>query len=192
MAQMGRPGLSSIQKAELWQRWREGQSVSEIGRALEKNPGSIHGVLSARGGIQLNQRKRSQRALKLEEREAISRGIALGSSIRQISKDIARSPSTISREINRNDGRNAYRATKADERAWKSARRPKLGKLESTPGLRLTVSRKLQHEWSPEQIAGWRRGTTLPGAVRIGPCAVPLGGRPDGRRLMQRRERSYE
>ena len=69
--------------------------------------------------------------------------------------EIGRSSSTISREINRNDGRNAYRATKADERAWKSAQRPKLGKLESTPGLRLTVSRKLQHEWSPEQIAGW-------------------------------------
>jgi IS30 family transposase len=156
MAQMGRPGgLSAAQKAELWQRWGKGQSVSEIGKALGKNPGSIHGMLSGKGGIQPTQRHRSLRVLNLEEREAISRGIAVGSSIRQISREVGRSPSTISREINRNDGRIIYRATKADERAWTKARRPKASKLESTPQLRLIVARKLEHEWSPEQIAGW-------------------------------------
>ena len=34
MAQLGRPGLSVAQKRELWQRWKAGQSLSEIGRAL--------------------------------------------------------------------------------------------------------------------------------------------------------------
>ena len=42
MAQMGRPGLTASQKAELWNRWKNGQSLSEIGRALGKHAGSIH------------------------------------------------------------------------------------------------------------------------------------------------------
>ena len=44
MAQMGRPGLSAEQKAELWTRWKNGQSFSEIGRALGKHAASIFGV----------------------------------------------------------------------------------------------------------------------------------------------------
>ena len=51
MAQMGRPGLSLAQKKELWRRWKEGESLSEIGRALGKHAGSIHGVVKANGGI---------------------------------------------------------------------------------------------------------------------------------------------
>lgn len=39
MAQSGRPGLSAAQKRELWQRWKAGQSLSEIGPALE-TPGT--------------------------------------------------------------------------------------------------------------------------------------------------------
>jgi hypothetical protein len=42
MAQMGRPGLSAAQKRELWQRWKAGQSLTEIGRAFEKHSSSIH------------------------------------------------------------------------------------------------------------------------------------------------------
>jgi hypothetical protein len=37
MGQMGRPGLSAAQKADLWQRWKQGQSLSEIGWALGKH-----------------------------------------------------------------------------------------------------------------------------------------------------------
>lgn len=46
MAQLGRPGLSAAQKRELWQRWKAGQSLSAIGRALEKNSSSIHWFIS--------------------------------------------------------------------------------------------------------------------------------------------------
>lgn len=46
MARMGRLGLSDQQKAELWERWQQGQSLSEIGLALGKHAGSIHGVIS--------------------------------------------------------------------------------------------------------------------------------------------------
>jgi hypothetical protein len=51
MAHMGRPGLSVAQKADLWQRGKQGQSLSEIGRALGKHAGSIHGVVASNGGF---------------------------------------------------------------------------------------------------------------------------------------------
>jgi hypothetical protein len=65
MAQLGRPGLSSAEKAELWQRWKAGQSLSDIGRVLGKHAGSIHTVLSAHGGIIPATRSRSPRVLSL-------------------------------------------------------------------------------------------------------------------------------
>jgi hypothetical protein len=63
MARTGRPGLSASQKAELWQRWKAGQSLSEIGRALGKHAGSVHGVLSSNGGIIPGTRARGSRIL---------------------------------------------------------------------------------------------------------------------------------
>jgi transposase, IS30 family len=51
MAQLGRPGLSAAQKATVWEKWKEGQSLSAIGRNLGKHAGSIHGVVSGHGGI---------------------------------------------------------------------------------------------------------------------------------------------
>ena len=50
VSKIGRPGMSDAQKREVWQRWKQGQSLSEIGRALGKVPGSIHGVVKANGG----------------------------------------------------------------------------------------------------------------------------------------------
>jgi hypothetical protein len=80
MVQIGRPGLSLAQKKELWRRWKEGQSLSEIGRALGKHPGSIHGVAQANGGIVPFPRSRAVRVLSLSDREEISRGLAQGDS----------------------------------------------------------------------------------------------------------------
>lgn len=157
MAQMGRPGLSASQKAELWQRWKIGQSLSDIGRALSKHAGSIHGVLSANGGIVPITRRRSQRVLTLSEREEISRGIASDLSIRKIAEEIGRSPSTVSREIERNGGRDRYRASDADANAWRNSKRPKSCRLATHCDLKWTVASKLKLEWSPEQIAGWLR-----------------------------------
>jgi hypothetical protein len=69
MAQMGRPGLTAEQKRELWSRWQAGESLSEIGRALGKQPGSIHGVAASNGGCVQARRLRSQRVLSFTERE---------------------------------------------------------------------------------------------------------------------------
>lgn len=155
MAQLGRPGLSAQQKRELWSRWRRGQSLSEIGRALGKQAGSIHGVLAASGGITPYARTRNPRALALGEREEISRGLAGGLSIRGIAARLQRTPSTVSREVARNGGRAKYRAALADDRAWAAAKRPKVCLLARNKALRRLVAEKLYEDWSPEQIAGW-------------------------------------
>jgi IS30 family transposase len=75
--------------------------------------------------------------------------------MRLIAETLGRSPSTVSREIERNGGYDRYRATLADERAWAQARRPKRCKLADNGRIRLAVARRLQLQWSPEQIAGW-------------------------------------
>jgi hypothetical protein len=74
-----RYGLSAEQKAEVWRRWKVGESLHEVGRAFGKDHGSIQFSLSQHGGIAPAVRRRSQRTLTLAEREDISRGIASGS-----------------------------------------------------------------------------------------------------------------
>jgi hypothetical protein len=114
MRQGRRYGLSVEQKADIWRRWKAGESLHEIGRALVKDHGSIHFLLSQHGGIAPAPRHRSQRTLTLAEREDISRGIASGLSIREIAKGLQRAASTVSREVVRNGGRSLYRANEAD------------------------------------------------------------------------------
>jgi IS30 family transposase len=168
MGQMGRPGLSAAQKADLWQRWKQGQSLSEIGRALGKHAGSIHGVVSANGGFVPAVRRRPRWALTLAEREEISRGVATKRSIRQIAAQLGRPPSTVSREITRHGGAHTYRAAEADARAWERARRPKPCRLARHPTLQQVVARKLTLDWSPEQIAGWlKREFPHQGTMRV-------------------------
>ena len=102
MAQMGRPGLTVLQKKELWRRWRDAQSLSESGRALD-NPlaGSIYGVIKARGGFGRPERRRSRLALGLAEREEISRGVTRSEPARQIAGRLGRAKSTVTRELTR-------------------------------------------------------------------------------------------
>src|ERR1700691_1127330 len=115
MAARGRPGLTAREKKELWSRWRRGQSLSDIGRALGKHAGSIFGVLAANGGITPRTATRNASALSLRQREEISRGFVKGLTIRRIAARLNRAPSTISREIARNGGRSKYRAAGADD-----------------------------------------------------------------------------
>jgi len=101
MARLGRPGMTTAQKAEIWRRWRNGGSLSDIGRVVGKFPASIFGLLRLHGGITPSARHRAVRALTLAELEEISRGLAAGSSLRQIARTLNRAPSTISREVSR-------------------------------------------------------------------------------------------
>ena len=145
MAKLGRPGgLSEACKKEMWERWKAGESISDISRALKKPPGSIHGMLKAQGGIVPPHRRRSRLALTPHEREEISRGLAAGEALRAIAARLGRSPSTVSREVARNGGRQGYRAALADERARQRARRPKRCLLSTNAPLRDVVARKLK------------------------------------------------
>src|ERR1700744_5357907 len=100
-----RYGLSSAQKTEIWRRWKAGESLHEIGRALDKNHGSIHFLLSQHGGIAPAVRRGSARTLTLAVGEEISRGIASGLSIREIARRWQRVPFTVSREVACHGGR---------------------------------------------------------------------------------------
>ena len=148
-------------KALMWDRWQKGDSLHAIARLFDRSHGSVAGILSRTGGIRPPERRRSRRALTLAEREDISRGVVAGQSARSIAASLARAPSTVSREINRNGGRQRYRANKADQAAWVRAHRPKTCKLVQNRALARVVASKLRLEWSPEQIAGWLKRTYL-------------------------------
>lgn len=155
MTQGKRFGLSAVQKSDMWCRWKAGQSLHEIGRAFGKSHSSIRCLVSRHGGIVPAVRRRSLLALTQHEREDISRGIASGSSIREIAKCLDRTVSTVSREVARHGGRSVYRANQAGDEAWESALRPKRCLLSIHVKLQKLVASKLILDWSPEQISGW-------------------------------------
>ena len=143
------------QKADIWDRWQRGESMSSIGRRFDRNSSSIYPLLARTGGIRPPERRRSRFALTLTEREEISRGLRVQLSLRAIALQLKRAPSTISREVRRNGGRAGYRAAWSDQAARERARRPKPCKLACRQALCRTISAKLQRKWSPQQIAGW-------------------------------------
>ena len=108
---------SETQKALMWDRWQRGESLQHFGDVLDRHHSAIAGVLIRSGGIRPPPRCRSLRALRLTEREEISRGVATGKSIRSMAVALNRAPSTISRELQRNQGRQRYRAAQADQGA---------------------------------------------------------------------------
>jgi IS30 family transposase len=148
-------GLEPEQNAEMWRRWKNGESLRAIGAAIGRDSGTIHWHIKQRGGISPPAQVRSQRHLTLAEREEISRGLVAGRSLRSISSDLGRPASTISREVKRNGGPQAYRAASAEQSAWTRAARPKTWRLARNEPLRKAVSEKLQEDWAPQQIAGW-------------------------------------
>ena len=154
-----RSRMSVSDKAAMWERWKRGESLSEIGRALDRTPGAIFHVVRARGGVPPAPRRRSSHALTVAEREEISRGLATGVSFRQIAARLGQPTSTVSREVGRHGGRRWYRAAVADAETWNRALRPQLCRLAQHPAFRARVAEKLEADWSPEQIAGWLKRT---------------------------------
>ena len=151
--------MSWRERNELWTRWRRGESLREIAHGLRRASSVIYTVVAAEGGITPRPRQRSRLALTETEREEISRQLACGQSLRAISRRISRAPSTVSREVARNGGRNVYRAAVADGHAWRRTRRPQRCRLSTHLPLRKIVGRKLAQQWSPQQISGWLRCT---------------------------------
>jgi IS30 family transposase len=146
-------------KALMWERWRQGESLHKIARLFDRNHSAIGRILSESGGIRPSPRHRCTRALVLAEREEISRGVMAGLSVRRMACALRRAPSTVSREICRNGGQLAYRASAAEQAAWDRAPRPKRCKLAKNAALARIVADKLRLAWSPYQVAGWLKCT---------------------------------
>ena len=159
MKQRSRIYYTETDKALMWDHWRKGESLNSIARLFDRHHSAIRGVLARTGGIRPPLRSRSRLSLTMAEREEISRGIVAGGSIRAIASGLGRAPSTVSRELRRNDGRRRYRANKADQAAWDRAQRPKTCKLTQNRAMARIVASKLQCRWSPRQIAGWLKRT---------------------------------
>jgi IS30 family transposase len=149
--------VTSAQREELWHRYKAGETVLRIARALGQGPNNLYRVLEATGGIAPAQRRRSPTVLSFGEREEISRGVAAGDTFRAIARSLNRAVSTVSQEVARHGGRRRYRAAQADCAAWEAARRPKLCLLAANRRLQRIVAVKLKQDWSPQQIAGWLR-----------------------------------
>jgi IS30 family transposase len=160
---LGRPRIfTAAECTELWRRYKAGESILGIGRALcrgrstvRRGSSAVRRVLECTGGIAPSERRRSSRVLSLVEREEVSRGIAAGDTIRAIARGLNRAVSTVSQEVSRHGGRELYRAAEADLAAWDSALRPKLCLLAKNRELQRIVAVKLKQDWAPQQIAGW-------------------------------------
>ena len=123
------------------------------------------------------------RYLSLAEREQIALLRAQGQEVREVARQLARSASTISRELRRNaatrGGAFAYRAITAQWHADRAARRPKRAKLAANAALRCYVQ---------DRLAG--KVATPSGKVITGPT-VAWTGRRHGRRQHRRWLRAW-
>ena len=51
--------MSTAETAEVWRRWKQGESLADIGRALGRIRRTIHDVVAAHGGVPPRVRTRS-------------------------------------------------------------------------------------------------------------------------------------
>jgi IS30 family transposase len=133
-------------------RLRAGAAVEELATGFGCSPKTIRRIRSE-WALRRRPRGRCELRLRFDERERISRGLAGGESARAIARELGRTPSTITREIERCGGRRCYRALAAERRASERSRRPKRPKLCRSPRLRRAVEAGLGRRWSPQQIA---------------------------------------
>jgi IS30 family transposase len=143
----------------IWARWKAGDTFDAMGQAFGCSMFTIYDLIRRSGGVPPRPRRRSPRVLSTAVREEISRALAAHESLRANARRLGRAPSKISREIRRHGGRTHYRATTADHRAWRRARRPKRCRLATQPRLCRGVATKLRADWAPQQIAAWLMNT---------------------------------
>ncbi len=94
--------FTAEEKASVFELWKNGTGFSEIANILGSKPGTIFTMLRDTGGIKPHEHKRAVAHLTLSEREEIRAGLSAKMSIRAIATALNRSPSTISREVQRN------------------------------------------------------------------------------------------
>jgi transposase, IS30 family len=147
-------GLPEVERARLRALVRTGASWLEVQDEFEVSHHTVWRILREANGMVPVRSGRCKSDLSLEEREEISRGLIGGLSFTKIAALLGRSPSTISREVERNGGRDDYRAAAADHATCDRAARPKQTVFEQNQVLKLVVETWLELNWSPEQISG--------------------------------------
>ena len=152
---MGGAAVTEAEKAEIWERRSQGESMSAIARHLGRGLETVRRCVLLNGGVRPRPRTRSRCELTAGEREEISRGLAAQHSCHAIARQIQRAPSSVSREVARNQGRVGYRAAEAEQAALRRSRRPKASKLALCPRLRAEVENRLSLRWSPQQISAF-------------------------------------
>jgi transposase, IS30 family len=132
----------------------DGMTVPDVARQLGCSLRTVKRVTAGQGKREERQTRwcPGERRLSLREREEISLGVRRGDSFAAISRQLGRSTSTVSREVNGNGGRDGYRAWRSHDCAFERARRPKKAKLDC-PGLARQVIEWLEEWWSPEEIS---------------------------------------
>jgi len=145
--------LSQADRAQLERLIRAGETYATAATMVGCSEKSVQRYMALTGGLKSRLKERSPLHLSLAHREDVSRGLVAGDSRRAIATRLGRSPSTISREVARNGGRDDYRAVNADTAALERGRRPKPSKLLQNSRLRQEVARGLLARWSPQQIA---------------------------------------
>lgn len=145
--------LTRSERLEVRRRIGEGESFEDAAESVRCSTKTVQRVLNSVGGVHVRDSDRSKLRLSLCEREEISLGIRADESFREIARRLNRSPSTISREVSINGGRDIYRAVAADEAGYRRARRPKQAKLSTCHRLREEVEAMLDKRWSPQQIS---------------------------------------
>src|SRR6202165_936542 len=152
---MGGAAVTEAEKAEIWERRSQGESMSAIARHVGRGLETVRRCVLVNGGVRPRSRTRSRCELTAVEREEISRGLAAQQSCHAIAKQIRRAHSSVSREVARNGGRVGYRAAEAEQAALRRSRRPKASKLALYPRLRAEVESRLSLRWSPQQISAF-------------------------------------
>jgi IS30 family transposase len=144
--------LLAAERALVLGRLGEGIDPREVAAGLRLSLRTVQRVWEQ---SKVKSRRIGQSDLRLcfAEREAISRGVSAGRSARAIAGELGRAPSTVTRELAANGGRERYRALRAHERAIFCSQRPKPGKLARLPSLLAEVEAGLLARWSPQQIS---------------------------------------
>ncbi len=180
MRSPGRPQVNQRQaRRAFWDLIEAGLSSEEAAQACGvSQPLGPRWFRQAGGMSPTNLTPLSGRYLSLSEREEIALLRAQNFGVREIARRLERSPSTISRELRRNAETRAgmlrYRATVAQWKAEKAARRPKATKLAQNNRLQAYVQERLA-------------GTILDDrGKRIAGPNVPWKGRRHGRRADRR------
>lgn len=145
---------------------RRGATAREAARALGVSHRSVSGWCAARGvalrpgigGAVSESRRQAPPGsgpgrIGLEQRLAIAAGVAAGLPCSAIARGVGFSRSSVSRELARNGGREAYDPYRAQSRAEALAARPKPRRLDAPGRLRSYVLSGLRRGWSPEQVS---------------------------------------